>query len=131
MFTGLSYDEVRPVAIASDGFRPNRGTKCVGSILRELGYCWDNLVTTDTKPDTRPFRTLSFPEYYVSPEFSRDLLWGRPCMMSVPSLNTPGGWHLLYYDGERVYDPQNGRRNKRYYNDFKALLPRSATVWAH
>lgn len=131
MFTDFTYEHVRRAAIASDGFRPGKGTNSVGSILRELGFRWDNLITTEEKPDTRPYRTLHFNNYYISAEFCRDQLWGRPCMMSVPSLNTRGGWHLIFYDGDRVYDPQNGRRGKRYYNDFKALFPRSATVWAH
>lgn len=128
MFTGRPYEEVLEAGLASGGYLKGGGTRSSGEILHQLGYHWENLVT-DTKPNTRRFRTVAVMEYYQSPDFVRDILWGRPCLMSVPSLNKEGGYHLIYYDGQRILDPQEGRKGKKFYTDFKSLKPRSAVVW--
>lgn len=35
------------------------------------------------------------------------MLWGRRAILAVASLNIDGGWHAVYWDGERLYDPSN------------------------
>jgi|CXWL01.1.fsa_nt_gi hypothetical protein len=41
----------------------------------------------------------------------KNMLWGRRAMVTVRSKNIPDGWYMLYWDGEKVYDPS---RKKRY-----------------
>lgn len=43
------------------------------------------------------------------------LLWGRRALVSVNSLNHSQGSHLIYYDGERVWDPQEGVEGKQHF----------------
>ena len=43
--------------------------------------------------------------FALSPEFFTSTLWGRPCLLSVPSLNYAGKRHAIFYDGIAVYDP--------------------------
>ena len=43
--------------------------------------------------------------FYISPEYFRSMAWGRRALMSVPSPNKPGGWHMIYWDGARIFDP--------------------------
>ena len=33
------------------------------------------------------------------------MLWGRRALVTVPSLNIPKGWHMVYFDGLNVFDP--------------------------
>ena len=40
-------------------------------------------------------------------------LWKRRALLSVNSLNTEGGSHMVYWDGTRIYDPQEGRSGKQ------------------
>jgi hypothetical protein len=36
------------------------------------------------------------------------LLWQRRALLSVNSLNNPGGTHMVYWDGEKLWDPHEG-----------------------
>lgn len=38
----------------------------------------------------------------------RALLWRRRALISCDSLNNRGGSHMVYWDGERVWDPHEG-----------------------
>jgi ABC-type bacteriocin/lantibiotic exporter with double-glycine peptidase domain len=46
---------------------------------------------------------------------------GSPCIMTVPSLNFAKSWHVVYWDGDQILDPQNGRKGKKYYDNFNQL----------
>ncbi len=51
-------------------------------------------------------------EWNITPKFYISKLWGRPAILSVPSLNNPGGWHAVYYDGYELFDPNPPSRNR-------------------
>lgn len=38
-----------------------------------------------------------------------------PCILSVPSLNNKGRMHAVYWDGERIWDPQEGNEGMEFY----------------
>jgi hypothetical protein len=42
-----------------------------------------------------------------------ELLWARRALVSIRSLNGPSN-HLIYWDGKRVWDPQEGVEGKLY-----------------
>ena len=43
--------------------------------------------------------------------------WTDHCgLLAVPSLNDPGGTHMVYSEGYRIFDPQNGRLGKKWYD---------------
>lgn len=37
-------------------------------------------------------------------------------ILTVPSLNTRNQWHAVFTDGEKLFDPQNGRESKKFYD---------------
>lgn len=41
------------------------------------------------------------------------MLWGRRAILSVYSLNHNGGHHAVYWDGERILDPNAGIQGKQ------------------
>ena len=45
-------------------------------------------------------------EYAVNPNV-KQLLNGRRAILQVPSLNYQGTYHLIYWNGETLYDPSN------------------------
>lgn len=38
-----------------------------------------------------------------------------PAILTVPSLNFKGRWHCIVYDGEAIFDPQDGNPGKEFY----------------
>lgn len=40
------------------------------------------------------------------------LLWKRRALLSVESLNNNHGSHMIYWDGHRIWDPQDGVEGK-------------------
>jgi hypothetical protein len=43
-------------------------------------------------------------------ESFHDMLAGRQALMSVPSINIPGLYHALYWDGKKLHDPSKLKR---------------------
>jgi hypothetical protein len=131
MFCKLPYEAIEPVA--REHFvdrRRKAGIRDSSVILRKLGYRQENYASDDKPLDGREFRSLWLYEYLISPNILRDYCWGRPAMMSVPSLNEKDGKHMVYYDGHRVWDPQEGRRGKKFYVDYdNKVMPTEAWVW--
>jgi hypothetical protein len=42
----------------------------------------------------------------------RCMLWRRRALLSVDSLNLDGGSHMIYWDGTRIWDPNEGKEGK-------------------
>lgn len=123
MLTGRSYEEVYAAARRANGgdaFHPRRGMSGTSHVLEALGYHWENLGRHKDHPAPNPdgpqFRTLhiGFQRGIIDPRFYRQFVWGRRALLSIESLNNPGGRHLVFYDGERIWDPQDGRRGKKF-----------------
>lgn len=43
----------------------------------------------------------------------KNFLWGRRALLSIHSLNIPDGHHMVYWDGEEVFDPSPKDTYKR------------------
>lgn len=132
MFTKLSYDEVRSCAINTSYFKKKHGTYSCSGILRKLGFEQENY-SGDNSYITKSGKFKSIPHihHYISGSALRQLLWGRRCLISVESLNNENGLHLIYYDGENILDPQNGRKGKKYfdYKDWNKINPKEIYIW--
>ncbi len=48
---------------------------------------------------------IRLPESLKDREGLKDLIAGIPALFSVPSINVPGLFHSLYWDGENIHDP--------------------------
>lgn len=57
----------------------------------------------------------------INEHMSKLLLWRR-AMLSVHSLNNEEGNHMVFWDGERVWDPQEGRPDKQYFRHLRSLV---------
>ena len=69
------------------------------------GICWPILRKVLIRLGERPVRLHQ---------------WTDHCgMLTVPSLNNPGGTHMVYSEGYRIFDPQRERPGKKWY-DFDA-----------
>lgn len=52
-------------------------------------------------------RNVHYREIYTQsdPRLARSLLWGRRALLTIDSLNIDGGMHMVYWDGEKLWDP--------------------------
>jgi hypothetical protein len=123
MLTGRTYEEV--YAAARTTGKSNFGRKCGMSsserVLEALGYHWENLGRHKDHPAPNPdgpqFRSLglSIASWHINPKFFAKFFWGRRALLSIHSLNNvPDGRHLVYFDGIRIWDPQEGRKGKKF-----------------
>lgn len=120
MLTGRPYEDV--MQVVGDAFDPERGMRQEQKALQRLGfvYRFDNGRLTDDS--TMACRHRAFE---IAPEFFRGLAWGRRALLSVPSLNIPGGWHMVYYDGREVLDPST----RKTYSAFEELRPDDIVIF--
>jgi hypothetical protein len=114
MAVGKPYDEV--LAAAEGIYVPGEGTRSAYKVLENLGYSYEF-------KNGKPVGDIMCKSriYGITGELYRDFCWGRPCLLTVPSLNIVDGHHMVYYDGHEVYDP-NPPEKKRY-TEFNDLLP--------
>lgn len=137
MFCGHSYEDVFAAGRACGSFHPRRGTSHCGQILEQLGFHHENMGRPKERPapnpNGRPFRSLTlliWASDVLHPKVARQFLWGRRALLSIVSLNHgPDGRHLVYYDGSRILDPQEGRRGKKFATQLDDVEIEEAWVW--
>ncbi len=93
MFLGVTYEDI--------------ARHCTGSELVDSGMPW--------------VRENHILHLFKAPcdVFDRTVMdWSSPAILSVPSLNEAEGvTHSVYWDGSRVWDPQQGRKGKASYTN--------------
>jgi hypothetical protein len=65
----------------------------------------------DLKPWLEKAGITSYIEVYVRSEscnIVKRMLWKRRALLSVDSLNNSGGSHMVFWDGEKLWDPHEG-----------------------
>lgn len=121
----LSWEEVYEAAVKCEAYEADhtKGVSHQDKILVELGLLNDTKWEWSTKKlvghdrtaiDNGDFRNLDRKWGETCYKFVK-MCWGRPAILSVPSLNKEGGSHAVYYDGFEVLDP-NPPTRKRYEN---------------
>lgn len=73
------------------------------------------------------FLELRYSPHWASIAGVRNLLWGRRAMVTVRSKNIPDGFHMLYWDGNQVFDPSSKRR----YEDWSEVEPVEMILFHH
>lgn len=114
MALGMTYDQVMAAGLESKAFDPESGTRGASRILEALGL--SNRFDRGNPVGDFVSRRRSFE---ISPAYFRGQIWGRRAVICVPSLNIPGGWHSIYWDGAQVWDPSPRKR----YETFDDLHP--------
>ena len=94
------------LAVIGDAFDPVKGMRREQTALKRLGF------------DEGSFIHLHR-DWCITPEAFRRLSWKRRALITVPSLNIPEGWHMVYSDGRQLYDPSVGIT----YEAWDRLLP--------
>jgi hypothetical protein len=112
MLTGRSYEDV--LSTVGDAFDPERGMREEQKALDRLGFRHEF-----ERGEAVGDMVCTHRGYAISPEFYRSMAWGRRALMSVPSLNSQRGWHMIYFDGATVFDPSPLKR----YTSFDELRP--------
>jgi hypothetical protein len=70
-------------------------------------------------------------EVYCSYErLVKVFLWQRRALLSVDSLNNEHGSHMVYWDGTRVWDPQEGREGKLFHRILTGCCITRAFIFA-
>lgn len=127
MALSLPYEEVYTAAIDCGAYKEDHseGIRNEDTILKHLGL--------DSKYEAGAVHVGDFrgqhKDYAISAEYFRSKLWGRPCIICLPSLNKAGGWHAIYYDGFEVFDPNPPSRNCYASDSFDSLLPHEAIIF--
>lgn len=65
------------------------------------------------------YRKYSLSPHWCSIQFARNILWGRRALICVRSMNNRDGWHSVYWDGEKLFDPSP----KSTYSDLADVEP--------
>jgi hypothetical protein len=126
MATGLPYEEVLS-KLTPEIYNPNLALGEPGSGMGDVDDALECLGLSSEYKDG--YQSGDFARwnrgFYISPEYFRLMVWGRRALMSVPSLNHEGRWHMVYTDGKRVLDPSPKKR----YTRFDQLKPEWITVF--
>lgn len=112
MATGRTYEDV--ITAAGDNYS-DKGVRREGEIIKALGF---EQKYNGTREPTGDFLGLHRP-WGIGPEFYRRMIWGRRALVSVPSLNNEGGYHMIFWDGSNVLDPSL----KKTYRTIEELNP--------
>jgi hypothetical protein len=137
MFTGRTYEEALEAArrTGKDNFNPKSGMSSCERVLEALGYHWENLGRHKDHPAPNPdgpqFRSLglSIASWHINPKFYAKFFWGRRALLSIHSLNNvPDGRHLVYFDGTRIWDPQEGRKGKKFATKIEDVVIEEAMI---
>lgn len=103
MVTNRPYEEV--LQVVGDAYSPEDGMVNTPIALERLGY-----VREDVLAARNGFRVFDVDE--DATPLGMHILFGRRAILSVPSLKTKGGWHLVYWTGQQLLDPgSNPDRN--------------------
>jgi hypothetical protein len=114
MALGLAYEEVMERALSlKDAYDPEQGMRAEYSVIESFGL-----------QQMRDFRVMY--RGVLSTEFFRHFSWGRRAILAVPSLNTEGKFHSVYWNGEQVLDPCDLKT----YTEWKQLHPDELILFA-
>jgi len=117
MLTGRDYDDV--MAAVGDAFDQVKGMRYDQKALKRLGFRFSYENGQPAGDAVVRLRGIMAPEFFLC------LAWGRRALISVPSLNTPDSFHMVFYDGRRVFDPAP----KKTYRAFADLRPNEMVLF--
>lgn len=122
MLTGIPYKKVYQILEKDGSYVEGKGMQDTESALLALGlrreYKRHPRVRKAFVETYADFKHMWKP-WEISPQYYRQQLWGRRALLSVPSLNNPGGSHMIYWHYDRIYDPSP----KKTYTKFDDLEP--------
>lgn len=109
-----SYEEVMRVALLEDAWRRDEGCRREYQIIEKFGL-----------KQMEGFRIM-WRGNILDAEFFLHFSWRRKAILSVPSLNIEGGFHSVFTDGRKLYDPCLLKT----YSEWKDLRPEEIILFA-
>lgn len=119
MHIGITYEEgERKLGSAFMSLLHSEG--CTQSmehvILKEMGFDKD-----------KDYKVFVHSPHWSSVAFTRNILWGRPALVTVRSKNNEDGKHMIYWTGEYVMDPST----KKIYDSWDEVEVLEMVVFLH
>lgn len=118
MVTGRPYEDI--LGTVGDAFEPDKGMRHEQLALKRLGFSY-----TFSNGEADGDIVCRHRGFEISPEYFRAFAWGRRALMSVPSLNLAGGWHMIFWDSRRIFDPSP----RLVYEQFIQLKPEEMVLF--
>mgnify|MGYP003135106911 CR=1 FL=1 len=113
MLTGIEHAEV--ISRVGDTWEDGMGMANTGLALLRLGF--ENREIPLDKGAYRiedvDFKILRKP-WGISDEMFKSMIWGRKALLTVPSLNIDGGYHMVYWYYDELFDPSPKKTYKSY-----------------
>lgn len=118
MLTGMPYKKI--IKLIGDAWHVDKGMSDIGKALERLGYVKEKKIPVKGLKGAWRCEAQDFMEvrrqYEISAQFFKDQLWGRRALLSVPSLNIPDGWHMIYWHYDKIYDPSPKKTYERFFD---------------
>lgn len=111
MLTGKSREEV--ISAIGDAYDPEEGLNKTHMALCRLGFNSGEYMVMHR-------------DWCLSYQMFARLAWRRRTLLTVPSLNLAGGWHMVYHDGEQLLDPST----KKQYINLDQLEPEEIVLFS-
>ena len=128
MATGIPYEKALKLVTGTHTYAHDKGMYDTERCLELVGLIRKRVPVKAVKGAYKlvdvDFKSYRKPRE-ISEEYFRDMLWGRRALLSVPSLNYEGGFHMIYWHYDKVYDPST----KKVYTSFDQLRPREIIVF--
>jgi len=127
MALDVDYDYLHKLVLDADIYKPDGPG----------GISFHDMLPLITKlglVESNPYKgihgdvTIKHKSFHISPEYFTSTLWGRPSVLSVPSLNQAGKRHAIFYDGDKLYDPSPRTKYQTFINE---LGVSEAIVFSH
>lgn len=84
---------------------------------KEVRLAYDNLYPLHEENGLTDKEMYKLLEYFgVNPFTLNDIHAGVRGIMDLPSLNDDGGFHAVFFDGHKIYDPNYQVKGKKYYS---------------
>lgn len=104
MAIGRPYEDVLEAGLDTGAYDPEIGTGGIDVLLAHLGFTARTL-----NKHTEGDYSLRHKPAALDAGYWREFAWGRRAIFCVPSRNHAVGSHAIYWDGERLHDPSNGK----------------------
>jgi hypothetical protein len=95
----------------------------IATIAMYTHKTYEDVIEVCERLKIRPLGLCGYDSIRILKEFGHELVQCFdfydfvPCIVSVPSLNSRGKMHSVYWDGQRVWDPQEGNEGKEFYDN--------------
>lgn len=93
----------------------------VMEVFKKMGYDYKHLDSQQGCNSVEKYQLLK--KLGIEPFVIDECFGSVPGILSMPSLNKPGGAHATFYDGRNIWDPLYGKESKKFYEPTLEWFP--------